>query len=88
MADHLHQQRDVHNIMTKIEQIFYGWAMLSFKHLGYKPSKEQSLMAEKRLLICDECEFRTNNKCKLCGCNLAAKTLVKNSECPKNKWEN
>lgn len=72
--------------MTKIEQIFYGWAMLSFRHLGYTPSKEQAELAEKRLLICNDCKNRNNNRCELCGCNLAAKTLVKESECPINKW--
>lgn len=72
--------------MTKIEQIFYGWAMLSFKHLGYKPSKEQAELAEQRLIICDACDNRNNNRCELCGCNLAAKTLIKESECPIKKW--
>jgi hypothetical protein len=72
--------------MTKIEQIFYGWAKYSFKYLGYKPDKETADLAQKRLIICDDCEKRIDNKCKVCGCNLAAKTLVKESECPIKKW--
>lgn len=72
--------------MTKIERIFYGWAALSFKHLGFKPSKEQADLAEHRLVICDDCENRKDNRCNLCGCNLAAKTLVKEEKCPDNKW--
>jgi hypothetical protein len=72
--------------MTKIEQIFYGWAKYSFALLGFKPTKEQAELAEYRLIICDDCDKRTNNKCKICGCNLAAKTLVKEAECPQKKW--
>lgn len=72
--------------MTKIERIFYGWAKYSFKLLGFKPTKEQADLAEHRLVICDDCPNRTFNKCKLCGCNLAAKTLVKEEKCPDNKW--
>jgi hypothetical protein len=70
--------------MTKIEQIFYGWARYSFALLGFKPTKEQAELAEHRLIICDSCEKRTENRCKICGCNLAAKTLVKEAKCPIN----
>ena len=72
--------------MTKIEQIFWGWAKYSFMTLGYKPKPEEWHLAEERLYICDDCEYRTVNKCKICGCNLAAKTLVKEAECPRKKW--
>lgn len=72
--------------MTKIEQIFWGWAKYSFMTLGYKPKTEEWHLAEERLYICDECPYREVNKCKICGCNLAAKTLVKEAKCPRNKW--
>jgi len=72
--------------MTKIEQIFYGWARYSFQCLGFKPTEEQATLAEYRLIVCDDCPLRHNNRCKKCGCNLAAKTLVKEAKCPINKW--
>jgi hypothetical protein len=72
--------------MTKIEQIFWGWAKYSFMTLGWKPKPEQWHLAEQRLYICDDCPLRINNKCSKCGCNLAAKTLVEESECPEGKW--
>lgn len=58
--------------------------------------------AEERLLICDTCPMRVNNKCAKtkkginietgietngCGCNLSAKSLDPNSQCPLAKWK-
>lgn len=88
MVIHLEHLQVVLNIfnMTKIEQIFYGWAKYSFMNLGWKPSKEDLDLAEYRLYICDDCPLRTENKCKKCGCNLAAKTLVREAKCPEGKW--
>jgi len=72
--------------MTKIEQIFWGWAKYSFMTLGWKPKPEQWHLAEQRLYICDECPVRKNNKCTKCSCNLMAKTLVATEKCPEGKW--
>jgi len=45
----------------------------------------------KRLEICLKCnniDIKPNNKykCKLCGCNLNKKLILKRSKCRKNYW--
>ena len=47
-----------------------------------------SEMSKKRLEICKECEYYTQStsKCAKCGCFMKAKALLKNSECPIEKW--
>lgn len=41
-----------------------------------------------RLSICNNCEylFRATNSCKKCGCFLPAKSALKSSACPIDKW--
>ena len=45
---------------------------------------------EKRRLICDECEHKTQimgiNTCEACGCSIWGKNLIKPAKCPKGKW--
>ncbi len=78
--------------MTKIEQIFWGWAKYSFMTLGWKPKPEQWHLAEQRLYICDDCPLRINNKCSKCGCNcnnnkkFLNKLAWADQECPIGKW--
>lgn len=44
---------------------------------------------EKRLSVCNNCEFRDKKRCKHMGCNcdLAIKAWLKNRDCPMKKWE-
>ena len=44
--------------------------------------------AEKRLEICNGCEFfiKLTSQCKKCGCIMKAKTKLPNAECPGGKW--
>jgi hypothetical protein len=41
-----------------------------------------------RLNICDSCEylFAPTGNCKKCGCFVKAKTWLKDTTCPLNKW--
>ena len=39
-----------------------------------------------RTNICLLCEFKQNNRCSKCGCNLAAKSKLKAMKCPIGKW--
>lgn len=39
-----------------------------------------------RLAICDACEHRHDNKCKLCGCRLSVKAKGRAFQCPAGKW--
>jgi|10_taG_2_1085330.scaffolds.fasta_scaffold36665_2 hypothetical protein len=43
---------------------------------------------EKRMLICNSCEFlkRNNSSCGVCGCAIEYKGRMKTESCPKNKW--
>jgi hypothetical protein len=41
---------------------------------------------EKRLETCSICDQRSNNRCAVCGCGLAAKASATVSECPLGKW--
>jgi len=65
-----------------------NFARALYKHIksGFKlvTKKEK----ERRLSICDGCEFknRIDNECSICGCELSIKTEWKTSSCPKNKW--
>lgn len=39
-----------------------------------------------RMDICNACDKREGNICKVCGCFLTLKTTWKSSECPLGKW--
>lgn len=41
---------------------------------------------ETRLNICNECQFRVNNTCSKCGCNLSLKATGRAFQCPEHKW--
>lgn len=84
-----------------LSNIVTGWVNFSldfFNQLHPKIKEE----GEKRLEICSGCPMRTLNKCdktktginiesglevKGCSCNLSAKVLDPNSECPKGLWK-
>ena len=40
----------------------------------------------RRLMICDECEFRDGGSCRQCGCRLAIKARGRAFQCPEEKW--
>ena len=42
---------------------------------------------DKRMPICNVCEFKTGEFCGKCGCLLEAKTRVMSEECPEGKWQ-
>jgi hypothetical protein len=43
--------------------------------------------AEKRLAVCQACEFYVDNtRCSKCGCYMATKTYLKAANCPVGKW--
>lgn len=44
--------------------------------------------ANTRFSICKECPFliKLTGQCKKCGCIMAAKTQLKDAECPEHKW--
>ena len=71
--------------MNKVTEIFKAWK------IAYSPEKENTVLAEKRIEICNSCEFKSEvpyNKCTVCGCSLKGKIYspVKGA-CPKGKWD-
>ena len=45
-------------------------------------------IAEKRMAICNDCEFLfvISKTCKKCSCIMPLKTKLPNAECPIGKW--
>lgn len=76
--------------LPNYKEIFDAWLA------SLNPTELQKELAEKRLKICETCEFKKEivkkNKwsavCTKCGCPLSKKkfTIVPNS-CPLKKWE-
>ena len=43
-------------------------------------------LVKDRRETCNACPQRSGRRCKLCSCNIYAKTLFAKSKCPLNKW--
>lgn len=86
--------------MIKISHILEGWGNLAKDKLNLLDEKTKKI-SQNRLLICNDCNLRVSNSCsplhfgnhiktgelkRGCGCNLSAKTLSLESECPLGKW--
>lgn len=47
----------------------------------------------KRLRTCASCEnfdgfaYKGMGECKICGCNMEIKSIMKTESCPQNKWK-
>lgn len=76
--------------MLKLVEIAKAWIIAA------KPSEEQKEIAEKRIAICNDCEFSRYNKaldfhyCGACGCPLNKKIFspAPNEEaCEEGKWK-
>lgn len=52
---------------------------------GMKLSPKE--VSEKRLSICNECEFYSGARCSKCGCQMRVKTTLATSSCPIGKWD-
>ena len=85
--------------MSTIKNILSGWGNLikaNFDKLDDSVKK----LSEERLNICDSCDIRLGSICnpskvgrhvdgsikRGCGCNIAAKSMVKHAKCPLGKW--
>lgn len=72
--------------MSKLYDISNGFSNLAKDKLGLL-NKEEVTRNEKRMNICNECEFKTAlGRCGKCGCILAAKTKCDECKCPIDKW--
>ena len=75
--------------MLKLVEIAKAWIAAA------NPTEEQKEIAEKRIAICNDCEFSRYNKaldfhyCGGCGCPLSKKIFTQqplDEACPKQKW--
>lgn len=50
--------------------------------------REDEPEAQRRMRICEGCEFyrKSDQKCSRCGCSLAAKTALRAEHCPIGRW--
>lgn len=46
----------------------------------------ENTIIEKRVGICQFCEFLHGSKCEHCGCNIPIKIGLIDAECPIKKW--
>lgn len=44
-------------------------------------------LSKQRLAICEACPHYNAGRCAVCGCYMAAKTMMATSKCPVGKWE-
>ena len=70
-------------VIKKIGAIIKGWY--------YKIFNKNKELANKRIAICNTCEYRESidivgDICSKCGCVLSAKARVKDEHCELNKW--
>ena len=65
-------------ILRKIGHILTGWFLTLILW--------DSWWAKERRKICKGCEFRKYFVCGECGCVIAAKSRIKDEECPAKKW--
>ena len=43
-------------------------------------------LGKKRQKVCKPCQHKEGGVCKICGCNIKAKTLLPAETCPRGKW--
>ena len=66
-----------------------GAVLDRLRSLGTKSMKLASdVEIEKRISICESCEFyiKSTTNCKKCGCFMKIKTKFKAMSCPIQKW--
>ena len=72
--------------MNKVKEILLSYMT------AMNPTEEQKEVAEKRLEICNTCEFwvsgAVRDYCSVCGCTTSKKVFspVGSGACPKGKW--
>ncbi len=66
----------------------FGQAALRHAATGFQQVSEEEY--QRRLEVCQGCEFFRNNSCMKCGCQVAGSLLSKarwaSSVCPEKKW--
>ena len=72
--------------MNKLQEILESYL------ISFNPTQEQKELAEKRLQVCNDCEFwiqgTIRDYCNKCGCTTSAKVFSPKGadSCPMKKW--
>lgn len=94
-SDAYRYMNDVRKEMTdSIKNLYSSWlppklysfiqSMKSFLKTGFRKSE----LVDKRLAICNSCEFYKNSTtCTLCGCYMKGKAALPGAQCPLAKWK-
>lgn len=59
------------------------YALIKYIFIGGSVSTQ---LYNDRILLCNSCEYMSNDKCSLCGCYVKKKAKWTTEHCPKNKW--
>lgn len=84
---------NTNKFMSLINNAYYilkGWTYTALNKFKLLPIEIREI-SERRMAICDSCEYNEINqgkrsRCSICTCLLPEKTFVIESECPLNKW--
>lgn len=76
-----------HQMPSVVEQVS-GFVTAAVKHVKSGAVNVAPEEQERRLNICNGCEFinADKNRCTACGCFLMTKTKWATSKCPKGYW--
>ncbi len=51
-----------------------------------RSSRADDIVIEKRITVCENCEYLVGATCSACGCYVELRALRKSSKCPNKKW--
>jgi hypothetical protein len=57
---------------------------IAWAQSGFEVSEKDEI--DRRLEICNLCEFFKDGRCTICGCFMALKARLATGKCPKGKW--
>jgi len=62
------------------------WRAKVAKWQGYDPIAP-TIAQNRRLEICNMCDFFQDGECLKCGCSVVAKTMMATEKCPVGRWK-
>ena len=77
------------SLATKVKAIATGHMYMVFginEELGKIIQKHFQMRIYSKISDCKPCQHKEGGVCKICGCNIKAKTLLPAETCPRGKW--
>lgn len=66
-------------IFSRLKTIAKGWYLFLFA--------KRTDQARERIAVCYDCPYRKGYFCGVCWCELHAKSMIEEEECPKGFWK-